>query len=214
MSAILSEATQQRDLIARVGKSIFDRGLTAGSTGNISVRLSDGTLLMTPTNASLGDLDPARLSLTDADGTHISGDKPTKEAFLHSCMYCERSADHAVVHLHSTHAVAVSVLADRDPGDVLPPLTAYYVMRVGTLPLIPYFAPGDRQLALAVRAEAGKHHAVLLANHGPVVSGATLRDAQYATEELEETARLFLLLGDRPIRPLTTEQARPLRSKR
>ena len=213
MTEILSEATRQRDLIAKVGKSIFDRGLTAGSTGNISVRLSDGTLLMTPTNASLGDLDPARLSLTDQDGKHLSGDKPTKEAFLHSCMYCERNADHAVVHLHSTHAVAVSVLADRDPADVLPPLTAYYVMRVGTLPLIPYFAPGDQDLALAVKAEAGKHHAVLLANHGPVVSGATLRDAQYATEELEETARLFLLLGDRAIRPLTAEQADKLRRK-
>ncbi len=207
MTALLSEATQQRDLIAKVGKSIFDRGLTAGSTGNISVRLSDGTLLMTPTNASLGDLNPATLSLTDADGTYISGDKPTKEAFLHSCMYCERSGDHAVVHLHSTHAVAVSILADADPKDVLPPLTAYYVMRVGTLPLIPYFAPGDQDLALAVKALAGKHHAVLLANHGPVVSGATLRDAQYATEELEETARLFLMLDGRPIRPLTAEQA-------
>jgi ribulose-5-phosphate 4-epimerase/fuculose-1-phosphate aldolase len=213
MTAILSEATRQRDLIAKVGKSIFDRGLTAGSTGNISVRLTDGTLLMTPTNASLGDLDPARLALTDADGKHLAGDKPTKEAFLHSCMYCERSADHAVVHLHSTHAVAVSVLADRDPRDVLPPLTAYYVMRVGTLPLIPYFAPGDQDLALAVRAEAGKHHAVLLANHGPVVSGATLRDAQYATEELEETAKLFLMLSGRTIRPLTFEQADKLRSR-
>lgn len=213
MTEILSEATRQRDLIVKVGKSIFDRGLTAGSTGNISVRLSDGTLLMTPTNASLGDLDPARLSMTDANGKHLSGDKPTKEAFLHSCMYCERSADHAVVHLHSTHAVAVSVLADTDPLDVLPPLTAYYVMRVGTLPLIPYFAPGDEDLALAVRAEAGKHHAVLLANHGPVVSGATLRDAQYAIEELEETARLFLLLSGRPTRPLTLRQVERLRQK-
>jgi ribulose-5-phosphate 4-epimerase/fuculose-1-phosphate aldolase len=207
MTGILSEATQQRDLIAGVGKSIFDRGLTAGSTGNISVRLSDGTLLMTPTNASLGDLDPARLSLTDSNGKHISGDKPTKEAFLHSCMYCERGGDNAVVHLHSTHAVAVSILADTDARDALPPLTAYYVMRVGTLPVIPYFAPGDQDLALAVKAEAGKHHAVLLANHGPVVSGTTLRDAQYATEELEETARLFLLLQGRTIRPLTPEQA-------
>jgi ribulose-5-phosphate 4-epimerase/fuculose-1-phosphate aldolase len=213
MTAIVSETTIQRDLIAKVGKSIFDRGLTAGSTGNISVRLSDGTLLMTPTNASLGDLDPARLSLTDADGKHLSGDKPTKEAFLHSCMYCERNGDHAVVHLHSTHAVAVSVLADADPSDVLPALTAYYVMRVGTLPLIPYFAPGDQDLALAVKAQAGRHHAVLLANHGPVVSGATLRDAQYATEELEETARLFLLLGDRLIRPLTAEQVAKLKSR-
>jgi ribulose-5-phosphate 4-epimerase/fuculose-1-phosphate aldolase len=211
MTAILSEATRQRDLIVAAGKSIFDRGLTAGSTGNISVRLADGTMLMTPTNASLGSLDPGRLSLVDTDGQHLSGDKPTKEAFLHSCMYCQRDADHAVVHLHSTHAVAVSILDDVDAGDVLPPLTAYYVMRVGRLPLIPYYAPGDEQLALAVKAEAGRHHAVLLANHGPVVSGKTLAEAQYAVEELEETARLHLLLHGRAIRPLTPEQAAPLR---
>ena len=211
MTAILSEATRQRDLIVAAGKSIFDRGLTAGSTGNISVRLSDGTMLMTPTNASLGSLDPGRLSLVDTDGQHLSGDKPTKEAFLHSCMYCERDADHAVVHLHSTHAVAVSILDGVDPRDVLPPLTAYYVMRVGRLPLVPYYAPGDKDLALAVKAEAGRHHAVLLANHGPVVSGKTLADAQYAVEELEETARLHLLLHGRAIRPLTAEQADALR---
>jgi ribulose-5-phosphate 4-epimerase/fuculose-1-phosphate aldolase len=211
MTAILSEATRQRDLIVAAGKSIFDRGLTAGSTGNISVRLSDGTMLMTPTNASLGSLDPERLSLVDKDGQHLSGDKPTKEAFLHSCMYCERDADHAVVHLHSTHAVAVSILDGVDPRDVLPPLTAYYVMRVGHLPLVPYYAPGDKDLALAVKAEAGRHHAVLLANHGPVVSGKTLAEAQYAVEELEETARLHLLLHGRAIRPLTAEQADALR---
>jgi ribulose-5-phosphate 4-epimerase/fuculose-1-phosphate aldolase len=211
MTAILSEATRQRDLIVAAGKSIFDRGLTAGSTGNISVRLSDGTMLMTPTNASLGSLDPGRLSLVDKDGQHLSGDKPTKEAFLHSCMYCERDADHAVVHLHSTHAVAVSILDGVDPKDVLPPLTAYYVMRVGHLPLIPYYAPGDKDLALAVKAEAGCHHAVLLANHGPVVSGKTLADAQYAVEELEETARLHLLLHGHAIRPLTEKQADALR---
>jgi ribulose-5-phosphate 4-epimerase/fuculose-1-phosphate aldolase len=168
-------------------------------------------MLMTPTNASLGSLDPERLSLVDKDGQHLSGDKPTKEAFLHSCMYCERDADHAVVHLHSTHAVAVSILDGVDPRDVLPPLTAYYVMRVGHLPLVPYYAPGDKNLALAVKAEAGRHHAVLLANHGPVVSGKTLTDAQYAVEELEETARLHLLLHGRAIRPLTAEQADALR---
>jgi ribulose-5-phosphate 4-epimerase/fuculose-1-phosphate aldolase len=213
MTATISEATRQRELICRVGKSIFERGLTAGSTGNISVRLGDGTLLMTPTNASLGELDPARLSLVDPNGAHISGDKPTKEAFLHSCMYCERSADQAVVHLHSTHSVAVSILRDVDPADVLPPLTAYYIMRVGKLPLIPYHAPGDTELAMAVKARAGDHHAVLLANHGPVVSGATLREAQYAVEELEETARLHLLLQGQAIRPLTADQVAALRKR-
>jgi ribulose-5-phosphate 4-epimerase/fuculose-1-phosphate aldolase len=213
MTAILSDETRQRDLIVRVGRSIFERGLTPGSSGNISVRLGDGRLLMTPTNASLGDLEPERLSLLDAEGRPLAGDAPTKEAFLHRCMYCERAGDHAVVHLHSTHAVAVSVLADVDPSDVLPPLTAYYVMRVGALPLIPYFSPGDSDLALSVQVRAGKHHAVLLANHGPVVSGKTLRDAQYATEELEETARLYLLLEGRAIRPLTAGQAGALRRR-
>lgn len=213
MTAILSEVTRARDEIVAVGRSLFDRGLTAGSTGNISVRLSDGTLLMTPTNACLGTLDPGRLSHLDADCRHVSGDAPTKEAFLHACMYCQRPGAAAVVHLHSTHSVAVSLLADTDPADVLPPLTAYYVMRVGHLPLIPYFAPGDTALALAVRDQAARHHAVLLANHGPVVAGATLRDAQYATEELEETAKLFLILEGRRIRPLTAEQADALRAK-
>jgi ribulose-5-phosphate 4-epimerase/fuculose-1-phosphate aldolase len=213
MTSILSETTRQRDAIVRIGRSIFDRGLTFGSTGNISVKLEDGSLLATPTNASLGDLDPARLSHLDADGKHLSGDKPTKEAFLHQCVYCARGDAGAVVHLHSTHSVAVSILADVDPEDVLPPLTAYYVMRVGKLPLIPYFAPGDQALAKAVEMQAGKAHAVLLANHGPVVAGKTLADAQYATEELEETARLFLMLQGRKIRPLTPEQVAELRAK-
>lgn len=214
MTAVLSEATRARDQIVRVGRSIFERGLTAGSTGNISVRLADGTRLMTPTNASLGDLEAERLSLVDEAGRLCSGDKPTKEAFLHACMYCERPADHAVVHLHSTHAVAVSILADANPDDVLPPLTAYYIMRVGRLPLIPYHAPGDEALALAVKAKAGSHHAVLLANHGPVVSGRSLAEAQYAIEELEETARLHLLLQGRPLRLLTAAQVEALRQGR
>ncbi len=213
MTATLSEETRLRDEISKVGASIFERGLTFGSTGNISARLATGELLMTPTNASLGDLDPARLSRFTAEGVHVGGDKPTKEAFLHRCMYCERPGAGAVVHLHSTYSVAVSILADVDPEDVLPPLTAYYIMRVGSLPLIPYHPPGDESLALAVAERARAHSAVLLANHGPVVSGATLREAQYATEELEETAKLFLLLDGRRTRPLTAEQVEALRRR-
>lgn len=213
MSAILTEASAARDDIVRVGRSIFERGLTFGSTGNISVRLSDGTLLLTPTNISLGDLDPGRIAHVDADGRHLAGDQPTKEAFLHRCMYGERPQARAVVHLHSTHAVAASILADVDPDDVLPPLTAYYVMRVGQLPLVPYHPPGDETLALAVKEKAGSSHALLLANHGPIVAGNSLADAQYATEELEETAKLFLLLKDRPHRPLSDRQVRALRSR-
>ena len=213
MTAITSESTKVRNQICRVGESLFTRGLTPGSTGNISVRLDDGTMLMTPTNASLGDLDPATLSHVDADGKHLAGDKPTKEALLHTCMYCERPSAGAVVHLHCTHAVAVSILADVDTANVLPPLTAYYLMRVNTLPLIPYFAPGDRDLALSVKEKAGNHHAVLLANHGPVVAGSSLSDAQDAIEELEETAKLFLMLHGHELRLLTDKQAADLRAK-
>jgi len=209
----LNETSKARDEICRVGASLFQRGLTFGSTGNISVRLSDGGYLMTPTNASLGDLDPARLSRFDAQGRLLDGDPATKEAFLHFCMYGERRDAGAVVHLHSSHSVAVSVLADVDPADVLPPLTAYFVMRVGRLPLVPYHPPGDESLAKAVGALAGRHHAVLLANHGPVVAGTSLANAQYATEELEETAKLFLMLRSQPIRPLTPAQVDELRRR-
>lgn len=210
MTAILSEETRLRDEIAEVGKSLFDRCFTFGSTGNISARLSNGDLLMTPTNASLGSLDPARLSKFSADGIHVDGDKPTKEAFLHQCMYCERRNAGAVVHLHSTNAVAISLIDGLNPEDILPPLTAYYVMRVGKLPLAPYYPPGDVALAEAVRERARGSHAVLLANHGPVVAGKSLREAQYATEELEETAKLFLMLRGEKIRPLTPDQREEL----
>ena len=209
----MTDETRIRDDIVRVGASLFDRGLTAGSSGNISVRLPGGGWLMTPTNASLGALDPTRLALFDASGRHISGDAPTKEAVLHFAMYGERAGAGAVVHLHSTHATAVSILRDVDPADVMPALTAYYIMRVGRLPLVPYFAPGDPDLAHAVRAMAGRHHALLLANHGPVVAGTSLADAQYATEELEETARLFLLLHSHALRTLTPAQVADLRTR-
>ena len=201
--------SQVRDEICRIGASIFARGLTAGSSGNISVRLDDGWL-MTPTNASLCRLDPARLSKLADNGRLVGGDPPTKESFLHRVMYEERTGAGAVVHLHSTHSVAVSCLAEIDPADVLPPITAYYVMRVGHLPLVPYFRPGDLALAEAVRGFAGRHHAVLLANHGPVVAGASLDAAVNAIEELEETAKLYLLLRGAKTRFLTVEQVREL----
>jgi 3-dehydro-4-phosphotetronate decarboxylase len=204
----MSEANL-REAICAIGESIFARGLTAGSSGNISVRTDEGWL-MTPTNASLGRLDPARLSKLDRDGRLLSGDPPTKESFLHRVMYEERPATGAVVHLHSTHSVAVSCLAEIDSADVLPPITAYYVMRVGRLPLVPYFRPGDLALAEAVRGFAGKHHAVLLANHGPVVGGSNLDAAVNAIEELEETAKLYLLLRGAKTQYLTPPQVREL----
>lgn len=204
--------TTLREQITLYGKSLFDRGLTMGSSGNISVRVDDGWL-MTPTNACLGRLDPAAISKLDASGNHVSGDAPTKEGFLHRAVYGERPDAGAIVHLHSTHSVAVSCLPDIDPRDVLPPLTAYYVMRIGTLPLVPYYPPGDAILADAVRGLAGRHSAVLLANHGPVVAGKNLEAALYATEELEETAKLHLLLHGRNPRCLTPEQVAELRKR-
>ena len=209
----MHDLNRLRDEVCRVGQSLFQRGLTSGSTGNISVRTPDGGWLMTPTNVSMGTLDPARLSLFDTDGRFVSGDAPTKEAFLHFSMYGERTDAGAVVHLHSSHSTAVSIMADIDPEDVLPPLTAYYVMRVGRLPLVPYFAPGDPALADAVRGLAGRHHAILLANHGPVVAGTSLANAQYAAEELEETAKLFLMLQNHAKRVLTPEQVADLRRR-
>ena len=204
--------TQAREFIADIGSSMFERRLTFGSSGNISVRI-DGGWLMTPTGSSLGRLDPAKLSKLDDTGKLISGDAPTKESFLHLAMYRERDKAGAVVHLHSTHSVAVSCLHGIDHDDVLPPITAYYVMRVGKLPLVPYFAPGDMALGEAVGRLAAKHSAMLLANHGPVVAGSSLSAAVDAIEELEETARLYLLLHGRPTRYLSPEQIADLKRR-
>jgi len=204
--------TDARESLAAYGKSMFERGLTFGSSGNISVKTGDGWL-MSPTNVSLGALDPAKLSQLDTSGKHVAGDAPTKESFLHLAMYRERASAGAVVHLHSTHSVAVSCLDGIDPENVLPPITAYYVMRVGKLPLIPYYAPGDPTLGEAVGKVAARHSAVLLANHGPVVAGSSLSAAVNAIEELEETARLYLLLHGRPTRYLTPEQVSDLRKR-
>ncbi len=195
--------------VAALGASFFDRGLTFGRTGNISIR-HHSRILLTPTGASLGSLDPEQLSELDLNGAHLDGPRPSKEGFLHAAMYRARPSAAAVIHLHSTHSVAVSCLDDVDPGDVLPPLTAYYAMRVGQLPLLPYHAPGDDRLAPLVEGTAELRHALLLANHGPVVAGRDLAAAADAVEELEETARLFLLLRGMRSRPLTPEQVAEL----
>ena len=199
-----------REQIAELGKSLYDRGLAHGSAGNISARLDDGNFLLTPTNSCLGRLDPAKISRLDGNGKLISGDPPSKESFLHLAMYQERANSGAVVHLHSLHAVAVSCLADVDPADVFPPITAYAIMQVGKLALVPYYPPGDHALADAVRKLAGKHQAVLLANHGPVVAGTSLSAAVTAIEELEQTAHLMLLLQGRPTRLLNAAQVADL----
>ena len=204
--------TQQAQAIVDLGASLFARTLTFGRTGNLSVRSGD-TILVTPTGVSLGALDPEQLSVIDLQGAHISGSKPSKEAFLHAAVYRARPTAGAVVHLHSTHAVAVSCLADVDPSNVLPPLTAYYAMRVGDLPLLPYHAPGDTSLEQLAETTARAHRCFLLANHGSVVAGTDLAAAADAAEELEETARLFLLLHGHRTRPLTLEQTDFLRER-
>ena len=184
---------RQRDEICRLAASLFDRGLTHGSTGNISVRLEDGGLLVTPTGSSFGRLDPARLSRFDAEGRLVSGDRPTKEMPLHQAFYETRSSAGAVVHLHSCHSVAWSILPEVDPDDLLPPLTAYSLMQLGRVKLLPFFVPGDPATADAIRGLAGRRSAVMLAHHGPVVAGRDLEAAVNAMEELEATAKLALL---------------------
>lgn len=195
-----------RDELVELAASLFARGFSVGSAGNISARLPDG-YLMTPTNSSLGRLDPARLSKLGPDFAHLSGDKPSKEVFMHRAMYQARPDAGAVVHLHSTMATAVACLPDVDPANPIPPLTPYFVMRVGrTMPVVPYYRPGDPAMEPAIHDAARSARAVLLANHGPVVSAATLRDAVYAAEELEEAAKLFLLLRGGAMRLLTPPQ--------
>jgi ribulose-5-phosphate 4-epimerase/fuculose-1-phosphate aldolase len=189
----MSDETRLREQICRLAKSVFDRGLTHGASGNISAMLPDGRLLVSPTGSNFGNLDPGRLSLFDEKGVFVGGDRPTKEMPLHGAFYETRSTARAVVHLHSTHSVAYSMLPEVDPDNVFPPLTAYSIMRLGKVRLLPVFLPGDPAMGEAIRGLAGKRSAVLLANHGPVVAGKDLEAAMGAVEELEETAKLALL---------------------
>jgi 3-dehydro-4-phosphotetronate decarboxylase len=197
---------QHREAICRFGRSLFERGLTPGSSGNISLRLDDGGWLVTPTNASLGFLDPARIARLDGQAKLISGDAPTKEIPLHRALYETRASARAIVHLHSTHAVALSLLPEIDPRAALPPVTPYYLMRIGETALLPYYRPGDPAVGDAIRGLAGKYASVLLANHGPVVAGNTLESAVFATEELEETAKIYLLVRGLNPRFLSKQQ--------
>lgn len=200
----MSEAAL-REKLALFGKSLFDRGYVHGSSGNLSLRLDDG-FLVTPTNSCLGMLDPARISKLDEQGRHLSGDPASKEAFLHLGVYRMRGDARAVAHSHSTHSVALSCQEHAVAEDVLPPITAYAVMKIGKLPLLPYYRPGDKALAEAVREASAAHKAVLLANHGPVVAGSSLEDAVWSLEELEESAKLLFLLEGKPYRGLTPQQ--------
>lgn len=199
------EEQNAREGLVRWGKSLFDRGLTPGSSGNLSVRLADG-YLFTPTNSCLGFLDADRLSKLDVDGKPVGGDPPTKELPLHFAFYESRPSARAVVHLHSTHATALSCLADIDPDNAIPPITPYVVMRVGRVPVVPYTRPGSADVAPLIRARAPDHPAILLGNHGPVVAGTTLESAVFAMEELEETARLVLMTRSMAVRHLDHQE--------
>ena len=194
-----------RDAIVKRGQMLRNAGLTPGSSGNISIRLED-SILVTPTNSRLGELEANDISKLSLDGDLLSGMPASKEAYLHLGMLKQRPSDTAVVHLHSTHSVGLSCMDGLDVSNVLPPLTAYYVMRVGKLPLLPYFPPGALELAEVVAKFATRHHALLLSNHGPVVSGSDLDAASCAIEEIEETAKLHMLLENYKTRPLTGKQ--------
>lgn len=202
--------TALREQICLLAKSLFDRGLTHGSTGNISARTEDGGLLVSPTGTSFGRLDPGRLSRFDASGRHISGDQPTKEMPLHSAFYETRSTAGAVVHLHSCHSVALSMMPDADEDNFLPPLTPYAIMQLGKVKLLPFFLPGDPAMGEAVRGLAGKRSAVMLANHGPVVAGKDVQAACNAIEELEATAQLAMMMRSVEARSLTDGQVQAL----
>jgi 3-dehydro-4-phosphotetronate decarboxylase len=198
---------QAREALVDYGRSLFVRGYSCGTSGNLSVRLPDaGGYLMSPTNVSLGRLSTDAISRLDAEGRHVAGDPPTKEAWLHMAMYAARPQDHAVVHLHSTYAAALSCRSDRPADDVVPALTPYVIMRVGRVARVPYSRPGDTAPARTIEQLAVRHRAVLLANHGPVVAGRDLETAVSAAEELEETARLFFLLEGSPHQLLTQDQ--------
>ncbi|NUH66493.1 aldolase [Sulfitobacter sp. S0837] len=202
--------TALREQICLLAKSMFDRGLTGGSTGNISARTDDGGLLVSPTGTSFGRLDPARLSHFDASCRLVDGDPPTKEMPLHTAFYDTRSAAGAVVHLHSCHSVAWSMMPDVDPDNFLPPMTPYAIMKLGRVKLLPFYRPGDPAMGEAVRGLAGKRSAVMLANHGPVVAGKDIEAACNAIEELEDTARLAMMMHGIPARMLDATQVRDL----
>ena len=197
---------EAREALVEYGHSLFARGYSCGTSGNLSVRLEHGGYLMSPTNVSLGRLQSGAISKLDPDGRHVDGAQPTKEAWLHMAMYRAQPKNGAVVHLHSTYATALSCRSDRPADDMVPALTPYVIMRVGRVPLVPYSRPGDTAPAAIIERLAVNRRAVLLANHGPVVAGPNLEAAVAAAEELEETARLFFLLERQAHRLLTPEQ--------
>jgi ribulose-5-phosphate 4-epimerase/fuculose-1-phosphate aldolase len=193
------------ELLCSLCLSLFQRGYSVGGAGNVSVRLDDGGFLVTPTGGSLGRLSPVDLARIDATGTPVAGPKPSKEFSFHRALFDCRPEAGAIVHLHSTYLTALSCIKNLPQDNALRPFTPYYVMRVGYLPVIPYYRPGAEEIAhdLVKTANAHPVNAFLLASHGVVVLGKDIEDAVNNAEELEETARLFFLLHGRQLRYLT-----------
>jgi ribulose-5-phosphate 4-epimerase/fuculose-1-phosphate aldolase len=199
-----------REEICRVGASLFARGYTVGTSGNISARLPDG-FLITPTDACLGQLDPARLAKLAPDGTQVSGDRGSKTIRLHRAIYEADPAVGGVVHTHSTHLVALSLTAFVDPSCMVPPLTPYHVMKAGRVPLIPYRRPGDPAVVDMVVPHVKSCRGVMLARIGPTFWHETVSAAAFAIEEAEETAKLVFLTRGQALPPLDSAQIEDLK---
>jgi ribulose-5-phosphate 4-epimerase/fuculose-1-phosphate aldolase len=204
-----------RDEICRVGRSLFDRGYVHATAGNISARLDDGGFLITPTDACLGSLDPAALARIDPTGQQSGGARASKTLALHRCIYASDGDAGCVIHTHSTHLVALSLIGGAAPGEFLPPITPYFVMKVGRVPLLPYHRPGDPAVAGYVeeamrqsQQRGAPIRAVMLARLGPQVWHRTPAAAMAVLEELEETARLWLLARPTPLDAPQIEELR------
>lgn len=201
-----------KEKIVKYAKSIFDRGLTAGASANMSVRIPEGWV-MTPTNTCFGFLVAEELSVVAHDGTLLKGEPPSKEFRLHKAIYDQRPDDTCIIHLHSTYATTLSCLPCDDINNCVPCYTPYLTMRLGPIAMVPYFAPGNDDLAEAVGKVADKHSGIIMANHGPIVSAPDVEKCLYGMEELEESCRIALLLKDQNANKLTDGQINELLSK-
>ncbi|MGC6325395.1 aldolase [Pasteurella multocida] len=208
----MTELEQKKEMV-NLARSLFERGYSVGGAGNLSVRLDEKRILVTPTGSSLGRLEADSLSVLDMEGNLLSGKKPSKESVFHLAMYHKNPACHAIVHLHSTYLTALSCLERLNPDNAMKAFTPYYVMRVGKLPVIPYYRPGDTNIARELSERSLLSKAFLLANHGVVVTGTDLVDAVDNTEELEETAKLYFLLKGQQVRYLTDDEVKDLEKR-
>jgi ribulose-5-phosphate 4-epimerase/fuculose-1-phosphate aldolase len=211
MDALPTKLSAELHNLVQIAQSMFARGYSFGTAGNISIRIGE-TVYATPTGSSFGTLTVDALAACDMRGNALGSNRPTKELLFHLAAYKARPECRAVVHLHSTYATAVASMRDLDERNALPALTAYYAMRVSNLPTVPYLPPGDAGLAVAVERLARQTPAMLMRNHGSIAIGKTLQEAAALAEEIEETARLYLLLGERA-HPLSPDQIAELRRR-